>query len=140
MKILFTSDIHVDDRHLGAMCFIAANQAIDCIFIGGDLIPHYPPQQNSENLLDLTYLETLLVPRIRELKQVTSVSIYLDLGNDDLFGARHILEAHDGDLFHLLHLRKHPLAEYVDIVGYMNVPPTFSKKRLGKTGQQSKAV
>ncbi len=131
MKILYTSDIHVSDRHLDAMCALAAEQAVDCLIIGGDLIPHSLPRLSAEGLLEAqtAYLETVLVPKISALKQKKDIPIYLDLGNDDLFGARKILEAHDGDRFHLLHQRKHPFAENVDIVGYMNVPPTpFQRK------------
>jgi len=131
MKILYTSDIHVDNRHLDTMCSLADNQAVDCLIIGGDIIPHHLPQPASGDLLNdqAVYLETILVPKLNALKQKTDVSIYLDLGNDDLAGARKVLEAHDGDRFHLLHQRKQPFAENVDIVGYMNVPPTpFQRK------------
>lgn len=131
MKVLYTSDIHVDARHLDAMCTITAKQAVDCLIIGGDLIPHHLPRQAAADLLEaqIVYLETVLVPKISALKQKNDIPVYLDLGNDDLFGARKVLEAHDGDLIHLLHLRKYPLTENVDIVGYMNVPPTpFQRK------------
>ncbi|MDF1591588.1 MAG: metallophosphoesterase [Desulfobacterales bacterium] len=126
MKILFTSDIHVDPRYLGAACNIALKQAVDCLIIGGDLIPHFPPMPSPERLLEIQidYLKTDLVPRLKVFRQTTKCAIYLDLGNDDLRGARKILEAHDGELFHLLHGRKHCLTPRVDIVGYMNVPPT----------------
>jgi Icc-related predicted phosphoesterase len=126
MKILFTADIHVDGRHLGVACEIAATLAVDCLVIGGDLIPHSRSRPSPERLLKLQadYLETILIPRLKLLKQATNCSIYLDLGNDDLRGARRILEGHDGKLFHLLHRRKHHLNPRVDIVGYMNVPPT----------------
>jgi len=126
MKILFTSDIHVDSRHLGATCDIALKQAVDCLIIGGDLIPHFLPRPTPERLLEtqIDYLETDLVPRLKVFRQKTKCAIYLDLGNDDLRGARKILEAHDGELLYLLHGRKHCLTPRVDIVGYMNVPPT----------------
>jgi Icc-related predicted phosphoesterase len=126
MKILFTSDIHVDSRHLGVACDIALKQAADCLVIGGDLIPHFLPRPSPERLLEIQadYLRTGLVPRLKVFRQTTKCAIYLDLGNDDLRGARKILEAHDGELFYLLHGRKHCLTPRVDIVGYMNVPPT----------------
>ena len=126
MKILFTADIHVDSRHLSVLCDIAARQSVDGLIIGGDLIPHFLPRSSPESLLkaQADYLETVLVPRLKAFRESTKCSIYLDLGNDDLRGARRILEAHDGVLFHLLHQRKHRLTPRVDIVGYMNVPPT----------------
>jgi Icc-related predicted phosphoesterase len=131
MKILYTSDIHVNDRHLDTLCALAAEQAVDTLIIGGDLIPHYLPRLAAKDLLEAqtAYLETVLVPKICALKQKKDMPVYLDLGNDDLFGARKVLTALDGDLIHLLHLRRHPLTESVDIVGYMIVPPTpFQRK------------
>lgn len=126
MKILFTSDIHVDRRHLGAACDTAAKLLVDCLIIGGDLVPHFQPRPSPERLLEIQtdYLKNDLVPRLKVFSQATKCGIYLDLGNDDLLGPRKILEAHDGELFHLLHRHKHRLTPRVDIVGYMTVPPT----------------
>jgi len=119
MKILFTADIHVDSRHLGAACDIALKQAADCLIVGGDLIPHFQPWPSPERLLEVQadYLESHLIPRLKAFRRETKCGIYLDLGNDDLRGARRILEDHDGKLFHLLHRRKHHLTHRVDIVG-----------------------
>ena len=121
----------MDDRHLETMCAMALDQAVDGLIIGGDLIPHHLPRLAAEDLLkaQTAYLETVLVPKISTLKRKKDIPVYLDLGNDDLFGARKVLEALDGDLVHLLHLNKHPLTETVDIIGYMIVPPTpFQRK------------
>lgn len=131
MKLLYTSDIHVDDGHLEAMCTAALGQAVDGLIIGGDLIPHHLPRLAAKDLLvaQTAYLKTTLVPRIRKLKGKKDIPVYLDLGNDDLYGARKVLEALDSDLIHLLHLRKYPLTDRVDIIGYMTVPPTpFQRK------------
>ncbi|MBW1994995.1 MAG: hypothetical protein JRI77_11195 [Deltaproteobacteria bacterium] len=63
------------------------------------------------------------------MKRQQDIRIYLDLGNDDLLSGRKILENHDGRLFHLLHMRRHPLTPAIDIIGYMAVPPTpFQRK------------
>lgn len=126
MKILFTSDIHVDSRHLDTACDIAATQSVDGLIIGGDLIPHFLPRRSPRDLLaaHTDYLKTVFVPRLKNLHQSAAIRIYLDLGNDDLLGARKVLAAHDGELFHLLHLRRHKLTDAIDIIGYMNVPPT----------------
>ena len=86
MKLLFTADIHVDSRHLSALCDTAAGQSVDGLIIGGDLIPHFLPRPSPENLLkaQADYLETVLVPRLKAFRESTKCSIYLDLGNDDL--------------------------------------------------------
>jgi len=131
MKLLYTSDIHVGDRHLETMCAIALDQAVDGLIIGGDLIPHHLPRPAAPDLLvaQTAYLKSTLVPQISALKQKKDIAVYLDLGNDDLYGARKVLEALDGDLFHLLHLSRHHLTPKVDIIGYMTVPPTpFQRK------------
>jgi len=131
MRILYTSDIHVDDRHLQAMCAVALDQAVDALIIGGDLIPHHLPRLTAKDLLEAQtdYLEKVLVPKISELKRKKDIPVYLDLGNDDLYGARKVLEALDDGLIYLLHLRKHPLTKEVDVIGYMTVPPTpFQRK------------
>ncbi|MEW6672803.1 MAG: metallophosphoesterase [Thermodesulfobacteriota bacterium] len=126
MKILFTADIHVARRHLDTACEIAAKQRVECLIIGGDLIPHFRPRPSPERLLEAQagYLETDFIPRLKAFREAVECAVYLDLGNDDLRGARRILEAHDGGLFHLLHRRKLRLTTRTDIVGYMNVPPT----------------
>ena len=39
MKVLFTSDIHASDSHLYSMISTAEKEAVDCVIIGGDIIP-----------------------------------------------------------------------------------------------------
>lgn len=140
MKLIFASDIHVDDRHLEALCDLTVREAADVLIIGGDLIPHTRPRLSPPDLLKAhtAYLETVLVPGFEALRQKSACRIYLDLGNDDLWGARSVLEACDGRLFQLLHERRHRLSTRLDIIGYMNVPPTpFARKDCEKadTGQ-----
>jgi Icc-related predicted phosphoesterase len=131
MKILYTADIHLNERHLESMCAIALDESVEAIIIGGDLIPHHLPRLSAKGLLkaQTAYLKRVLAPKISELKRKKDIAVFLDLGNDDLFGARRILEALDGDVIHLLHLRRHSLTDQVDIIGYMVVPPTpFQRK------------
>jgi Icc-related predicted phosphoesterase len=70
------------------------------------------------------YLKDIFIPALRDFKKRSDVDIYLDFGNDDLAVNRYILEEQDGGLIRLLHNSKQWLTQNVDILGYMNVPPT----------------
>ena len=131
MNILFTSDTHTNDNHLFALFAAAEAEKVDAIIIGGDLIPHNVPEQKRLGILDAQalYLKKTMISAIKEFKQRRDIPLYLDLGNDDFIFGRKILEKYDGKLFHLLHMRKHHLSGEIDLIGYMNVPPTpFQRK------------
>ncbi|MFC1489542.1 metallophosphoesterase [Thermodesulfobacteriota bacterium] len=131
MRILFTSDIHASSSHLFSMLSVADRQDVDSIIIGGDIIPHYLPNTRRSGILQAqsVYLKDVFIPEIEGFKQSRAVKIYLDLSNDDFICNRRLLEDRDGELFDLLHMRKHKLTDTVDIMGYMNVPPTpFDRK------------
>jgi len=75
------------------------------------------------------YLEHVFLPAIIRFKKKHDIPIYLDMANDDFMGARKPLEEQNGKLLYLLHMGKYPLADSVDIIGYMAVPPTpFGRK------------
>ena len=131
MKILYTSDIHSHAGFLESLLSITMSEAPDALIIGGDIIPHHLPNEHRLGLLtsQTIYLQDIFVPAVKRLKQQQHISIYLDLGNDDLAFSRKTLEPYDGDLFHLLHMKSHPLSAAVDVIGYMIVPPTpFQRK------------
>ncbi len=131
MKILYTSDIHASDTHLFSMLSVAEREEVDCIIIGGDIVPHALPDSVTAGPLraQAIYLEDVFIPAIQNLKKKMEVTIYLDLGNDDFICNRTILEDYDGNLLDLLHFRKNKLTDDIDIIGYMNVPPTpFTRK------------
>ena len=131
MNILYTSDIHANPRHLFSLLSTAGHKDVDAIIIGGDLIPHNisSPQRVSILQSQALYLKNLFLGAIREFKDKKDIPIYLDLSNDDFICNRSILKDQVGDLFHLLHMEKHPLTDSIDIIGYMNVPPTpFGRK------------
>jgi Icc-related predicted phosphoesterase len=135
MKGLYTSDIHASDTHLFSMLSVAEAEEVDCIIIGGDIVPHNLPDTDSAGPLkaQAIYLEDVFLPALRKFRQKRDISVYLDLGNDDFICNREILEKRDGELLNLLHFRKVRLTHDVDIVGYMCVPPTpFTRKDLEK--------
>ena len=135
MKILYTSDIHAHDTHLVTMLATAEKEGVDCIIIGGDIVPHNLPGAAGAGLFEpqAIYLEDIFMPAVKQLKEDHNIAVYLDLGNDDFMCNRPILEAFEGLFFHLLHFKKQKLTDDVDIIGYMNVPPTpFTRKDLEK--------
>ncbi|MBW1847122.1 MAG: metallophosphoesterase [Deltaproteobacteria bacterium] len=131
VKILYTTDIHASPDHLFSMLSIAKNEGVDSIIVGGDLIPHHLPDERQSNILkaQAKYLKDIFVPAIMNFREQKDICIYLDMANDDYICNRDILQEHNNDLFHLLHMEKHHLTDTVDIVGYMVVPPTpFNRK------------
>ena len=126
MKILYTSDIHAAKGHLVSMLAIAGREKVDVVIIGGDLIPHGLPRVKQLGILKAQelYLTDVLIPSVRDFKERNETTFYLDMGNDDFIAGRPLLEIHDGELFHLLHMRRHSLSENLDIIGYMSVSPT----------------
>ena len=135
MKILYTSDIHASDTHIFSMFSVAQRENVDGVFIGGDLVPHNLPNSFSNEPIkaQADYLENVFIPAFSKFKQNHNAVIYLDLGNDDFFCNRAILEKYDHKIFKLIHCRKSRITDYVDIIGYMCVPPTpFTRKDLEK--------
>ena len=130
MKILYTSDIHGNNTHLFSILSIAEEEKVDCIIIGGDIVPHTLPDMARVGILktQARYLKDVFIPTRKNFKQIGDVVIYLDLGNDDLIYNRKILEEHHGGLLNLLHFKKHRLTSDVDIMGYMIVPPTGDRR------------
>jgi Icc-related predicted phosphoesterase len=118
------------------MLSIAEKEEVDCVIIGGDLVPHYLSERARYGQIkaQALYLENTFIPELADFRDRTDVKIYLDLGNDDLISGRKILEEYDGELFHLIHFTKQPLTDEVDILGYMVVPPTpFTIKDFEKS-------
>jgi len=117
------------------MLSVAEGEGVDGILIGGDIVPHNLPNSLRAGPLkaQAKYLEDVFIPAVSTFKQKRDVELYLDLGNDDFVCNRPILEKHDGKLLNLLHFRKARLSDDVDVIGYMNVPPTpFTRKDLEK--------
>ena len=116
------------------MLSVAKRERVDCIIIGGDIVPHTYSETSSIGILSAqaAYLQDIFIPAIKDFKQRRDLTVYLDLGNDDFKCNREILEEHE-DLVRLLHFTRHRLTDAVDIIGYMVVPPTpFAMKNWEK--------
>jgi Icc-related predicted phosphoesterase len=136
LRVLYTSDIHASHTHFFSMLSVAEKKEVDCVIIGGDLVPHYLPERARYGQIEAQalYLENIFIPELADFRDRTGLKIFLDLGDNDLISGRKVLEEHDGELFHLIHFTKQPLTDDVDVVGYMIVPPTpFTRKDWEKS-------
>lgn len=125
MKVLYASDIHAARGHLVAMLDVALRESADALIIGGDIV--CKDLDDGADILSMQrdYLTREFIPAIEWLKgRLPDIGVFLDMGNDDLAFNRDVLEAHDGTLLNLLHMSCRKLTAGVDIIGYMNVPPT----------------
>lgn len=131
MRLIFAADIHASPNHLEALIKTAVAAEAQGIIVGGDIVPHFLPQFSHLSLINAqaAYLRDVFIPAFQRLKRCNPMPVYLDMGNDDLAANRTILEAYDGDLFYLLHMRRLRLTAEIDLLGYMMVPPTpFDRK------------
>ncbi len=131
MRFLFTSDIHASYDHLFSMLKKAEKKSVDAVVIGGDIVPHYLPDFDLNDILtaQANYLKKIFIPAIERFKSQNRTKFYLDMGNDDFITGRKFLENQQGKLFELLHMQLHPFTDKVDIAGYMAVAPTpFGRK------------
>ncbi len=139
MKILYTSDIHTHPDHLFSLLNASEDEGVDAVVVGGDLIPHRLPAADRLGIIEgqRMYLKETLIPAMERFRRRINVPVYLDLGNDDLYISRRVLEKYDGRFFNLLHMQKFRLTDAIDIIGYMNVPPTpFQRKDWEKPDSQ----
>ena len=87
------------------MLSVSEKEEVDCVIIGGDVVPHYLPEIARYGQIEAQtlYLENTFIPELTDFRDRTDAKIYLDLGNDDLISGRKVLEEYDGELFHLIH-------------------------------------
>lgn len=134
LRLLYAADIHASNRHLGRLLALAGQEHVDAVIVGGDIVPHHLAFNGPSDPVasQKKYLQKVLLPRLSAFEQQGG-RIYLDLGNDDFWANRTLLAEAAGERLHLLHMCRHRLAEDLDIIGYMTVPPTpFTRKEAEK--------
>jgi uncharacterized protein len=144
MVILIASDIHAGPRHLATTLSCAGEHGAAAVVLNGDIVPKmiYRGKVDARRIVDLQreYLCGTFLPEIRTFKERhPDVSIYADLGNDDFWCNRDLLQQAESErVLFLLHNMVQPLAPGIDMIGYMFVPPTpFSIKdaeRIDRAG------
>ena len=142
MKILFTSDLHVDQGHYQRLFELLENQSIDCLIIGGDIIPNKPGfHERVHNQRD--YIKRFFHPYAYKLRETKpNLGVYLMMGNDDVAANMDLLEEMEKDgLLNLIHNKHHVLEEGLHLVGYGYVPITpFSLKDWERFDTRKKVV
>ena len=130
MKILYTSDLHVDGGHYKRLFNLLNDQSVDYLIIGGDLIPNQRDFfSRIHNQRD--FIKHSLHPFMKKLKDTKpSLGIFAMMGNDDLASNMDLFdEMEKAGTLHLIHMKHHPLEEELHLVGYGYVPITpFSLK------------
>ncbi|MDY6967456.1 MAG: metallophosphoesterase [Spirochaetota bacterium] len=125
MKVLYTSDLHVDGLHYKRLYNLVKENIFDCLIIGGDLIPNKPDFFGSvDNQRD--FLEKSFKPFFSKLKsKYPTLSVYLMMGNDDRAANMDILERMEQDgIINLIHKKLHQLEKDLYLIGYGYVPIT----------------
>ncbi|MFH1626079.1 MAG: metallophosphoesterase [Pseudomonadota bacterium] len=125
MKVLYTVDLHVDPTHYQRLLDLEKNQKIDCLIIGGDLIPTGHGFYESTDF-QREFIRGSLNPYFSKLKDAKpNLGIYLMMGNDDRAVNMDLLEDMEREgTINLLHKRHHVLKEGLHLVGYAYVPIT----------------
>lgn len=125
LKILYAADLHGNPNHYQKLLSVAVREEVDCIVIGGDLLPK---GQLLSILIEAQkrFIIDHLRPLLERFREAThEIPIYLMMGNDDFAVNMDRLEEMEADgLVRLLHLRVHPLTDNLYIAGYGCVPPT----------------
>ena len=80
------------------MLRVAEAETVDGLIIGGDLVPHYLPDEYKVGVVasQAEYLRKILVPAISDFLKKHRIAVYLDLANDDFACNRAILKQYDG--------------------------------------------
>lgn len=125
MKILYTSDTHVYPTYFDRLLSAAEAMQPEAVIVGGDIIPDWRGGIQASIEAHQAWIRHKLIPRLQEFRSTCEdVSVFLDLGNDDIAAARFLLEEKDGRDLHLLHMRLHRLNKNLALAGYLKVNPT----------------
>ena len=129
MKFLYAADIHLSKQHLQRFFYAAIKLDVDCLVIGGDLIPA-DIRDRFREIKDCIipqgeWVTEIFLPAVTSFsKRFPEKKVLFDFGNDDMLANRRFLEVDDGVHHHLIHNRIIELAPGLALVGYMNIPFT----------------
>ena len=125
MKIIYTSDLHVDPNHLDRLLAAGEHFQVDAIFIGGDLIPVGGWSLSEIIKVQKKWLQDIFLPRLNIFNDnLPETYFFFDFGNDDLMANRSFIVDKAGKHFNLIHMEIIDIDPNLALVGYMTVPPT----------------
>jgi Icc-related predicted phosphoesterase len=100
----FTSDLHGQSGLYDQLLALAVARRPRVVIVGGDLAPHAEGAEGVRR--QRLFLQGLVVEFARRLREnAPATELLLMMGNDDWGANADCLEAHDGDLWHVLHGR-----------------------------------
>lgn len=125
LKMLYSADLHGNLSHYRQLLTVATTEKVDCIVLGGDLLPNSKPFSTlieTQRKFITDHLRVLFED-FRECN--AEKRIFLMMGNDDFAINANLLEDMSAEgLVQLLHLQRHLLTQNLSIAGYSCVPPT----------------
>jgi uncharacterized protein len=125
MRILFTSDLHGRRNLYDELFTLAADRDIQVILLGGDLLPHHGPFQ--ETVVEQEeFVFSYLLPALQNFRNRRSqVRIYTLLGNNDWSESDKVMaKIEEQGLVEALDGKRLDLDERYQMIGYGNVNPT----------------
>ncbi|MBI1799590.1 MAG: metallophosphoesterase [Candidatus Eisenbacteria bacterium] len=100
----FTSDLHGQNALYEQLLALASAQRPRAVIVGGDLCPHAVGSEGVHR--QRLFLQGFLVEFARRLREnAPGADLLLLMGNDDWGANTDCLEAHDGELWRVLHER-----------------------------------
>jgi Icc-related predicted phosphoesterase len=129
-KIIFTADLHGDQRLYDPLFDLAHQEKAAAILIGGDMLPKegdFFKLFDRQRRFIRRYLKSTLKKNAR---RNPPIPVYAMLGNDDWAGnLPYLQELEAQGLLVIIHGKKFSLPGGFELIGYGNVPPTpFSIK------------
>jgi Icc-related predicted phosphoesterase len=124
MKCCFASDLHGHPSHYEDLLNLAKTEKADAVILGGDLLP-----RKGHHLASLEHQQTFVREEFRNfslrLAEITGVSLYAILGNDDWAGTVPLFHEMESEgLIRMLDDRPTILQDRAILTGYSYVPPT----------------
>lgn len=117
-KFLYVTDTHGEQSVYEKMFDLGRGKDIDFLVFGGDITSGVNP--NGQKF----FLESYLVPRLKEFKKHFGKPVFIMMGNDDFESNRRILRRLSRQkVVYKLHAKYHKIGKFV-IVGYPFVNPT----------------
>jgi uncharacterized protein len=125
MKVLYTSDLHGRRNLYEALFTMAADREVQVVILGGDLLPHHGPFQDTvveQEEFVISYLQLALEDYC---SRSPDVRIYTLLGNNDWLESHKVMaKLEKQGLIQSLDGKRLDLGERYQIIGHGNVNPT----------------
>jgi len=125
MKVFFASDLHGNRNLYDRLFATAADRKTQVVILGGDLLPHHGPFQDTiveQEQFVLSYLQPALEGYCSRFPQVR---IFTLMGNNDWLESHKVMaKLEKQGLIRNLDGRRLDLDERYQIIGYGNVNPT----------------